>query len=276
MVRPRSACPSCDQPIAAYDNLPVVSWIVLGRKCRHCKAPISARYATVELLTAILFLTCFLAFGLSLLTLKMCAFCFLMLGLIFTDAETMLLPDAMTLPGFGLGMAFSLFVAVDGFAGVLLGYAGLYVDSAGWMWRLVSLADALIGAGFGAGFIWGIGALWSKLRGVDAMGFGDVKLMLVIGAFLGIKLTTLTLVGASALGSVAGIAMMVAVWLQRTRRRQRRFEESVSASRARAWQSAQVMVRAFPIPFGVFLAGFALIAAFFGNQIIGWYMAFFP
>src|SRR5215510_9166488 len=95
VVRPRSACPACEAPIAAYDNIPVVSWIVLGGKCRKCKAPISPRYAAVELLTAALFLTSFLLAGSVTEAIKLCVLSFLLTGLIFTDAETKLLPDLL-------------------------------------------------------------------------------------------------------------------------------------------------------------------------------------
>src|SRR5437899_2437299 len=112
VVTPRSACPACGKPIAAYDNIPVLSWLLLRGKCRNCRAPISPRYAVVELLTGILFaLSCFMA-GPTLTAVKLCAFSFLLIGLIFTDAETKLLPDLLTKPGIGVGLIFSLFVPV--------------------------------------------------------------------------------------------------------------------------------------------------------------------
>jgi leader peptidase (prepilin peptidase)/N-methyltransferase len=98
VVTPRSACPECKQPIAFYDNLPVLSWLILRGRCRHCDAKISARYLMIELLTGLMFLACYWYFGFTLSTLKYCVFSFLLLGLIFTDAETKLLPDKMTLP----------------------------------------------------------------------------------------------------------------------------------------------------------------------------------
>ena len=112
VVTPRSACPRCKRLIAFYDNLPVVSWLLLRGRCRHCKARISPRYLFVELLTAALFLGCYAYSGLTLATLKYCVFGFLLLGLIFTDAETKLLPDKLTLPGLALGLLFSLLVPV--------------------------------------------------------------------------------------------------------------------------------------------------------------------
>ena len=116
VVSPRSACPHCGSLIPLYHNIPVVSWLILKGKCRACKQPISPRYLVVELLTGALFLACYLHFGLSLAMLKCAVLGFLLVGLIFTDAETKLLPDAMTLPGLALGVGFSLLVPVNDLA----------------------------------------------------------------------------------------------------------------------------------------------------------------
>src|ERR1051325_1992320 len=108
VVQPHSACPKCHEPIRPYDNIPVVSWLVLGGRCRYCKNPISPRYIAVELLTGLLFLTCYWQFGWTLATAKFCIFSFLIVGLTFIDAEWQLLPDVMTLPGIAIGLIFSL------------------------------------------------------------------------------------------------------------------------------------------------------------------------
>src|SRR3954469_19864486 len=120
VVRPGSACPNCHESIAFYQNIPVLSWLVLRGRCHHCRARISARYLAVELLTGTLFLACYLHFGLTLAALKYSVFGFLLLGLIFTDAETQLLPDKLTLPGIILGTVFSLVVPVNDLASQLL------------------------------------------------------------------------------------------------------------------------------------------------------------
>src|SRR5579864_3526349 len=131
VVSPRSACPACEAPIAAYDNIPVLSWLMLGGKCRKCKASISPRYAAVELLTGALFVLSYISapsmvrliyqqWALDvqpnelLVAAKMCVLCFLLIGLIFTDAETKLLPDLLTKPGMVGGVAFSLLVPLEG------------------------------------------------------------------------------------------------------------------------------------------------------------------
>ncbi len=116
VVRPRSTCPGCQQLIRSYDNIPVFSWLILRGRCRNCKIQISPRYLFVEVLTGAIFLACYAHFGASLATLKYCALGFLLLGLIFTDAETQLLPDKMTLPGLALGLVFSLVVPVNDLA----------------------------------------------------------------------------------------------------------------------------------------------------------------
>src|SRR5258708_17285471 len=151
VVTQRSACPACKRPIAFYDNVPVVSCLFLRGRCRNCQSRISSRYLLVELLTAALFLACYSYFGLTLAALKYCVFGFLLLGLIFTDAETKLLPDKLTLPGLALGLVFSLFVPVNDLASRMLSTAQLPIAS-DLSWHFLSLADSLLGAAAGSGF----------------------------------------------------------------------------------------------------------------------------
>ena len=270
VVAPRSACPKCKQPIAFYDNLPVLSWLILGGRCRHCKEKISPRYLMIELLTGLLFLACYAWFGLTLSTLKYCVLAFLLLGLIFTDAETKLLPDKMTLPGLALGLIFSLLVPVNDLASQFLPGMLNLPFSGDISARLLSLLDSLLGAALGASFIYGAGAIYLRWRGAEGMGFGDVKLMAMVGAFLGIKLTIFTIFTASLAGSFFGIATVFMVWLKRTRRFLKRLTNA-QAARRRAWQSAQVVYRNYQMPFGVFLGSMALVAFFFGNRFLQWY-----
>ena len=267
VVRPGSACPSCKHAIAAYDNIPLLSWLILRGHCRHCHARISPRYLVVELLTGIMFLACYAQFGYSSALVKYCTLGFLLLGLIFTDAETQLLPDKITLPGIVLGLLFSLFVPVDD----LISHFLPMLVSLGGTSRWLSVADSLAGAAVGASFIYGVGAIYLRARGVEGMGFGDVKLMALVGAFLGTKLTMFTIFAGSIVGSLAGVGMMLSVWVKRTRRRMARNHEAAGVARRRAWYSATVMLRAFPIPFGVFLGSMAIVAFFFGNQFLRWY-----
>ena len=271
VVAPRSACPNCGKPIAFYDNIPVLSWIILGARCRHCKIHISPRYAAVELLTAALFLLCYWHFGLSLAMLKCTVLAFLLLGLIFTDAETHLLPDKMTLPGLVLGLIFSLMVPVNDLASLILPGVINMPLSSDLSWRLFSLFDSLLGAAIGAGFLYGAGVIYLRWRGVEGMGFGDVKLMGLIGSFLGLRLTVLTIFAASMAGSLFGLWTVFAVWIKRVQRRKRVFHESGPAARRNAWGSAVVALRRHQMPFGVFLGSMGLVAFLFGQQFLHWY-----
>ncbi len=274
VVTPRSACPGCKQPIAFYDNIPVLSWLILLGRCRRCKTAISPRYLLIELLTGALFFSCYAYFGLTLAALKYCVFGFLLLGLIFTDAETKLLPNQLTLPGLALGLLFSLLVPVHDLASQFLpGLLNLPV-SADIADRLLSLFDSLLGAAVGASFIYGAGAIYLRWRGMEGMGFGDVKLMAMIGAFLGVKLTIFTIFTASLAGSFFGLATVLAVWIKRTHRFRPRLA-SAQAARRRGWQSAQMVYRYYQMPFGVFLGSMAVVAFFFGHSFLNWYGRFF-
>ncbi len=270
VVTPRSACPHCGDLIPLYHNVPVLSWLILRGKCRACKAPISPRYLLIEILTGLLFLGCYTHFGLTLGMLKCTVLGYLLLGLIFTDAETKLLPDAMTLPGLALGVLFSLVVPVNDLASrIMPGLVSPTLRSQiSWQWW--SLADSLLGAAIGASFLYGAAAIYLRARGVEGMGFGDVKLMAMIGAFLGTKLTVLTIFAASLAGSLFGLSTVLAVWMKRTRRNQARGTSRVAAQR-RAWQSARLALRYYEMPFGVFLGGMAILSFFFGNRLLHWY-----
>ena len=270
VVLPGSACPGCKQPIAFYDNLPVLSWLLLRGRCRNCKSRISPRYLFVELLTAVLFVGCYAYFGLTAATLKYCVFGFLLLGLIFTDAETKLLPDKLTLPGLALGLLFSMLVPVRDMASQFLPAVLNLPVSADIASRIFSLLDALLGAALGASFIYGAGAVYLRWRGAEGMGFGDVKLMAMVGAFLGMKLTVFTIFTASLVGSLFGLATVLMVWIKRTNRFKRRLKD-LQAARSRGWQSAQMVYRHYQMPFGVFLGSMALVALFVGNQFLRWY-----
>jgi leader peptidase (prepilin peptidase)/N-methyltransferase len=271
VVRPGSACPRCEKPIRFYDNIPVLSWLLLRGRCRHCSAPITPRYAAVELLTAALFLLCYAHFNLSPAMFKCSTFGFLLLGLIFTDAETHLLPDKLTLTGLALGLIFSLLVPVNDLLSLALpGVFQLPVGS-DVSWRLFSLLDALLGAAIGASFLYGVAVIYLRWRGIEGMGLGDVKLMAMIGAFLGLRLTILTILAASIAGSFFGLWTVFAVWIKRTQRRKQVFHESGTDARKHAWASALVALRRHQMPFGVFLGSMALVAFFWGQQFLRWY-----
>ena len=181
------------------------------------------------------------------------------------------LPDALTLPGLALGLGFSLLVPVDDLVATFApGMVRLPANPA-VSWRLLSFGDALLGAIVGASFIYGAGMIYFLARKVEGMGFGDVKLMALVGAFLGVRLTVLTIFGASLLGSLFGAGTILAVWMKRTRRRMARNRESAAAARRRAWHSALMVYRYYEMPFGVFLGGMAILVLFFGSSLLRWY-----
>ena len=198
----RSFCPGCEQQIAWFDNIPVVSYALLRARCRNCKTPISWRYPLVEVLTA----TCFWWFvakhGLSLAALRDCVFAFILIGLIFSDFETMLLPDELTIGGTIIGLAFSLWVPVGdsvfALAASIFGYAPGP--------RLTSLGEAALGAAIPSFSMWLMGFIFEKVRKKEGLGFGDVKMIATIGAFMGLVGALQTVILASVAGSIIGLA----------------------------------------------------------------------
>src|ERR1700735_2726954 len=175
IVLPASACPKCGEPIRPYDNIPVLSYLLLGGQCRGWKTKISWMYPLVELLTGLLFLGCFYAFGISVETGKWASFSAIMVVLVFTDLRERILPDVVNFTGFALGLVFSLFVApTDGSALWIANHIFQFPPPQ----PVLSLADALLGAGLGSGLLWLVSEAYFRLRGREGMGLGDVKMML--------------------------------------------------------------------------------------------------
>jgi leader peptidase (prepilin peptidase) / N-methyltransferase len=202
VVRPRSYCPACSHPIAWYDNVPVLSFVLLGARCRHCKAAISWRYPVIELLTGALFFVFVWRLGPSLAAAKFCLLSALLTGLTFSDLEARILPDEFTLGGTAAGLIFAWFVPVnDDVAQVLLWLTGLRGNP-----HWASVGESLIGALVPALFLWFGGWLYFKLRHREGLGLGDVKLVAMVGAFLGLQGALLMLIGGSLAGSLIGYA----------------------------------------------------------------------
>jgi leader peptidase (prepilin peptidase)/N-methyltransferase len=202
VVRPRSHCVRCRKMIPWYDNIPVVSWIVLGGRCRYCKARISTRYPAVELLTAALFGWIVWTRGVTPVGIKLCIFSAIMVALTFCDLEKRILPDEFTIGGTVVGIGLSFFTPVpDVSAHALLWLLGIEVSE---RWRQV--AEAVLGAGFPAFFLWAGGWLYWKIRHREGLGFGDVKLIAMVGSFLGLRGALVTLIVGSIAGSVIGLA----------------------------------------------------------------------
>lgn len=242
IVMPASACPKCGTPIRPYDNIPVLSYVFLGGKCRACKTRISPMYPAVELLTALLFFACYSAFGLTTETLKWAVFSAILIVLVFTDLRERILPDVVNYTGFGLGLALSLFTKpIDGTANWISNRIFDFPPPA----PVLSLVDAVFGAAAGSGALWLVSELYLRLRKREGMGMGDVKMMLMVGAFVGLKRTLLTIFAGSLLGSVIGVAFILA------RRKDSNYE----------------------LPFGTFLGLAALLVVFFGTPVVNWYQS---
>ena len=245
IVFPNSACPSCRNALPPYDNIPILSFILLRGRCRFCRKPISIRYPIVETLTALLFVAVVLRDGVSFALPFDLAFVAALIALVFIDAEHMILPNAITYPG----IVFALLMRI---ALPYLGGAPRLDDLSDLLLRLpptfpmwsVSLIGAAIGAVVGGGSLWLMGFIWERLRGVEAMGLGDVKMMFMVGAYLGWRLAILTIFIGVFSGSLAGIALML----------------------KRGGRNMQML-----LPFGVFLGAGAIASLFVGHRIIEWY-----
>jgi len=222
IVKPRSFCPSCKSSIAFYDNIPVVSFIILNGKCRACKAKISFEYPFVESLTGLLFLAVFIRDGLSPLLPFHLFFIFTMLALALIDLHHRILPNVITLPG------------------VAIGFLSSFVSRSLPWW------DSLTAIFLFSLLLLGLSLLYNVIRGVEGLGMGDVKMIGMIGAFLGIKLTILTILLSSVLGLLSGLVIVIAG--------KGDFQ--------------------YKLPFGTFLAIAAVLSLFLGTPIIQAYLAF--
>jgi leader peptidase (prepilin peptidase) / N-methyltransferase len=241
VIRPRSHCVRCRKTIAWYDNIPVLSWLLLRGKCRHCGRAISPRYPLVESLTGLVFFFFVFTLGPGLLAVKMCAFAGMLLALVFCDLEKRLLPDEFTLGGTLAGFAFALFVPTPDRTGqALLWIFGVNLSEGRTLW----LAESVMGAVVPSFFLWAGGWLYEKLRHREGLGLGDVKLIAMVGSFLGLQGALLSLVAGSMAGSLLGYGYI----------------------RATGKDAAT-----FPLPFGSFLGGAALAAALAGQKFLGWY-----
>jgi leader peptidase (prepilin peptidase) / N-methyltransferase len=198
VVRPRSHCPGCERLIAWYDNIPVLSFLLLRGRCGHCGSAISWRYPFVELLTGVLFFAAVWTYGPTVLGVKLCVLFALLVGLIFADLEERILPDELTLGGSVAGLGFAL---LDPFE---FGIAHLLLPATWPRWAL-SLAESAFAGLFIAGLIWGVGELYYRIRKREGLGFGDVKMLMMVGTFLGLQGAFLTLMLGSAMGSVIGL-----------------------------------------------------------------------
>jgi leader peptidase (prepilin peptidase) / N-methyltransferase len=222
LMWPASHCTSCQRTLSWFENLPVAGWAALRGRCRTCRAPISIMYPLVETVTALVFVAGYLIYGWTPLLAVRLLFACGMIVLFVIDLQHRILPNVITLPGAALGLLFSLFLP-PGFA------------------------SSLIGLLAGGGVLFAIAEVYYRLRGHEGLGMGDVKMLAMIGAFLGWPLMLVTLVLASFAGSIVGLALI--------------------ASGRGGLQAA--------LPFGTFLAVGALVAAVAGDAMLAWYLSLY-
>jgi leader peptidase (prepilin peptidase)/N-methyltransferase len=222
IVWPASHCTSCNRPLTWFENIPIVGWLALRGRCRTCASRISAVYPLVEVTTGAVFAGGALVYGVSPLLFVRLAFACALIVLFVIDLQHRILPNAITLPGIAAGFLASLFLPP------------------GWL-------SSLIGIAAGGGILFAIAEAYYRLRGIEGLGMGDVKMLAMIGAVLGWPLMLLTLVLASFVGSLVGVGLM--------------------ASGRGGMQAA--------LPFGTFLALGALVAAVAGDPILSWYLSFY-
>ncbi len=238
MVRPRSRCPRCLNEIAAFDNVPLLSWALLRGRCRSCRQPIPIRYPLVEAAVAGLFVACLLVYGFSLEALGAAVFCWLMVGLCVTDAETFLLPDALTLPGLALGVAYRAALA-----GAVPGNRWREMARAGFRAALAAAAAALA--------LLLIRWIYYAVRRRTGLGLGDVKLFAMIAAWLGFEQSALVLFLAVVFGAIYGVCLL-------------------------ALGGTKQKGEPIRVPLGCYLCSAGLYALFFGPGTLGWYLHLFP
>ena len=235
VVRPRSSCPNCKAMIAWYDNVPVLSFALLRGRCRHCRAAISLQYPIIELLAAFAFGGAVYKLGLSFAAARLAVLSAICIGLIATDLAERWLPDKFTLGGAAIGILFAYIDPLN----PLFPYPGF--DSPRWL----GVMEAMVGAALPSFTMWGIGELFYRLRKREGLGLGDVKMIAMAGAFLGLKGALLTLIIGSSTGAIIGLIYI-----------------RIARKRAATYQ----------IPFGVFLGIAAITVAWFGEPLMRWYL----
>jgi leader peptidase (prepilin peptidase) / N-methyltransferase len=239
IVSPRSHCRQCNQPVAPRDNIPLLSYLLLGAKCRACGSRISWRYPLIELATCVLFVMCCLQFLSPLLAGCWALLCFLLLGLAVMDAETLLLPDLFTVPGLLAGLVFAAL------------RPGLENASWGWKAALQAAGYSLLAAVVAAAALLSIAGVYWLVRRRMGMGLGDVKLLAMLAAWLGLRQTGLVFFLAVVVGAIYGMGTILL---------NRRGETSPGL---------------LPVPFGTMLSLAGLYSIFLGERTLGWYLKFF-
>jgi len=224
---PASRCPHCRERIQWYDNIPVFSFLFLLGRCRRCKRPISIRYPLVEAANALFYLAIYLRIGVSILSALAAVIVSMTIALIYIDADIQILPDVIDLPGIAVGIAIGA-LRPDVWINLTLP---------------MSLLDSVLGAVIGGGILWLVAITYQLIRKVEGMGLGDVKMLAMIGASLGVGALFPVVLIASISGAITGGIMALV-----TRRKDLQF----------------------PLPFGIFLGFGSLIVLFFGHELRAW------
>ncbi len=257
IVSPGSRCPRCKTPIKPYDNVPVFGWLWLRGKCRACGQPISPMYPLIELSTGLLFVAAYLDFGVTQATVKWIFFTCLLIVLTITDLQVRMLPDVINWPGLAAGLLFSAFVPPNDGIARLLAYRLFQVRLAG---TAAGALDGLIGAAFGSLLLLGLAKGYKAARGREGMGMGDVKMMAMVGAFLGVRGTFLTLLLGSLTGSVIGLSVVLALYLGgwRSALAKRASRRGLGTEHGLRWTIASQ----YQLPLGTFLGIGALVIVY--------------
>jgi leader peptidase (prepilin peptidase) / N-methyltransferase len=241
VTKPRSRCPQCKTLIPWYDNVPILSYVILGARCRNCKTKISARYPFVEALNALVSVLLYLKYGLTTEWFVYLAFSGALIVLAFIDLDHRILPDQITLNGIWVGILASVYLAQPSpLIARVLGIAGIETTNP----RVIALLASVLGVIVGGGLLWAVAEAYLRFRGIEGLGFGDVKMMAMVGAFLGAPLTLLTIMIGSLLGSIIGLAFIRL------------------ASKTREYE----------LPFGTFLSMAGIISVLYGQDLIRWYI----
>lgn len=220
IIHPGSHCPYCGKPIKFYDNIPVISYLILKARCRYCKSKISLRYPIVELITGIIFACIFLKYGFSIDTIVLLILSASLIAITFIDLDQRIIPNAISYPGIIMGFVSSFFVSLN------------------------NPVSSIIGLLTGSGILFLTAFVYKSITGIEGMGMGDVKLMGMIGAFLGWEASIFTIVTSALIGSIVGIGLMI------------------FAGKGKR----------FAIPYGPFISFSAVIYLFYGKIIIELYL----
>jgi leader peptidase (prepilin peptidase) / N-methyltransferase len=245
---PRSHCPQCGGKIAFYDNIPVISYLLLWGRCRYCRCRISWRYPAVEIGTAAFYVLLVWRFDLSFSLIPAVLFASMLIALIFIDLDHMILPDVITLPGILAGFLLSPLQDPIFFFDSFTSFLTAGWKPAGWIPYYTAYLGSFLGLAIGGGLLWAVAEIYFRVRKIEGLGFGDVKMMALVGAFIGWKYALLTIFLGSFSGAVIGLLYV---------------------------RYKNLDFHRYQIPFGIFLGIAALVTLLTGPEILDWYFTLY-